>query len=101
MTLGKYQTREEAEKDFKAALPRGVMHQLRQFYYDTAQAVHPGALDALMRFAPVSQVLYGTDYPFSPGADENEGLGGYKFSAQDRAAIERGNALKLLPGVKG
>jgi predicted TIM-barrel fold metal-dependent hydrolase len=100
--LGRFlrQEREMKEKG-RQLMPKGLMYELTKFYYDTAQAVHPGALDALMKFAPASQVLYGTDYPFSPGIDENEGLGAYKFSAQDRAAIERGNALRLLPGVKG
>jgi 6-methylsalicylate decarboxylase len=83
-------------KDAKEKAPNGVMHELRKFYYDTAQGNHPGALAALMKIAPVSQVLYGTDFPFRDGAEENAGLGAH-FSAADLHAINRGNALRLIP----
>ena len=84
----------------QALMPNGVMHELKKFYYDTAQGNHPGALDALMRLAPVSQVLYGTDFPFRDGAEENAALASYSFSAADRMAIERGNAMRLMPQLK-
>lgn len=97
--LSRFQ-REEVEKDRKRVLPNGLMHELRKFYYDTAQGNHPGALAALMELAPVSQVLYGTDYPFRPGAEENAGLAKRGFSAAERRAIDRDNALKLFPRLK-
>ena len=84
-------------KDAKEKAPNGVMHELRKFYYDTAQGNHEGALAALMKLAPVSQVLYGTDFPFRDGAEENAGLGSFGFSAADMRAINRENALRLLP----
>jgi predicted TIM-barrel fold metal-dependent hydrolase len=49
---------------------------------------------------PVAQVLYGTDYPFRDGAEVNQGIADWGFSAADRRAIERDNALKLLPRIK-
>jgi predicted TIM-barrel fold metal-dependent hydrolase len=81
-------------------VPHGLMHELRKFYYDTAQGNHEGALQALMALVPVSQVLYGTDFPFRDGAEENTGLGNYRFSASDRRAIDRENALRLFPRLK-
>jgi predicted TIM-barrel fold metal-dependent hydrolase len=80
--------------------PEGFVHELQRFYYDTAQGNHPGALDALRRVIPVSHIVYGTDFPFRPGSEENEGLGSYGFSSSELAAIERGNALGLLPRLK-
>lgn len=53
-----------------------------------------------MKLVPVSQVLYGTDYPFRDGAEVNAGLGAYGFSAADQRAIDRDNALRLLPRLK-
>ena len=78
-------------------LPNGVEREVRKFYYETAQANHPGALAALLKVAPLSQVLFGTDFPFRPGSEEVDGLAAYGFTASDLAAIERGNALRLLP----
>lgn len=77
-----------------------MTHELRKFYYDTAQGNHPGALAALMKIAPVSQVLYGTDFPFRDGAEVNSGLAAYGFSAAELQAINRDNALRLMPRLK-
>jgi predicted TIM-barrel fold metal-dependent hydrolase len=87
-------------KDAKEKAPNGPLPELRKFYYDTAQGNHPGALAALMKLAPISQILYGTDFPFRDGAEENAGLGSHGFSAADLRAINRENALRLLPGLK-
>jgi hypothetical protein len=43
-------------------VPRGVPFELRQMYYDTAQATNPVAMWALSTVVPVSQIIYGTDY---------------------------------------
>ena len=96
-------TRQEVDMKDKAAkvLPKGVMYELKKLYYDTAQANHPGALAALLKLVPVSQILFGTDYPFRTGAEEADGLAAQHFSAADLKTIERGNALKMLPGLKG
>ena len=87
------------EKDKR--LPKGLMYELTKFYYDTAQANHPGALAALLKLAPVSQILYGTDYPYRSAAEENDGLGAQHFPPKDLLAIERDNALRILPRLKG
>ena len=76
------------------------MYELKKFHYDTAQGNHSGALAALMKIVTPSQVLYGTDFPFRDGAEENGGLSAFRFEAKDLHAIERDNALKLLPTLK-
>jgi len=97
--LSRYQ-REEVEKDRKNVLPNGLMHELRKFYYDTAQGHHEGALKALLAIIPVSQVLYGTDYPFWDGRKVSDDLAKGGLSAADLMAIDRGNALRLFPHLK-
>ncbi|HKA44498.1 MAG TPA: amidohydrolase family protein [Burkholderiales bacterium] len=84
-------------KDIDRKLPNGLMYELQKFYYDTAQGNHAGALAALMKIVPVSQVLYGTDFPFRDGAEVNGGLAAYGFSAAELRAINRDNALRLMP----
>jgi predicted TIM-barrel fold metal-dependent hydrolase len=97
--LSRFQ-REEAEKDRKAVLPNGLMHELRKFYYDTAQGHHEGALKALLAIIPPAQVLYGTDYPFWDGRRVSEGLAKAGFSAAEQMAVDRDNALRLFPRLK-
>jgi predicted TIM-barrel fold metal-dependent hydrolase len=87
-------------KDAKEKMPNGVMHELRKFYYDTAQGNHEGALLALLQIVPPSQVLYGTDFPFRDGAEEIAGLSAFQFQPADLRAIERDNALRLLRTLK-
>ena len=89
--------REEREKDRKAQVPNGVMHELRKFHYDTAQGHHEGALKALLTIIPTSQVLYGTDYPFWDGRRVSADLAKGPFTPADRLAIDRGNAMRLFP----
>lgn len=86
----------EATMKDKSRLPNGVVPELRKFYYDTAQANHAGALAALMKLVPVSQVVLGTDFPFRRAAEEIAGVTNYGFTAADLRAIERDNAQRLL-----
>jgi 6-methylsalicylate decarboxylase len=94
--------RHELDMKDKAAkaMPRGVMFELKKFHYDTAQGNHSGALAALMKIVTPSQVLFGTDFPFRDGAEEIDGLASFKFAPGDLRAIERDNALRLLPTLK-
>ena len=93
-------TRLALRKDLAAKLPKGVMHELKRFFYDTAQAAHPMALNSLRELVAVSQILFGTDYPYRTARDTAKGLSRCGFSARDLQAINRGNALRLFPGFK-
>lgn len=84
-----------------ARVPHGVEHELRRFYYDTAQASHPAALASLLTVAPSSQVLFGSDFPYRTAAEHAEALSGRGFPLADLLAIERDNALRLMPGLLG
>jgi predicted TIM-barrel fold metal-dependent hydrolase len=83
-----------------ARVPRGVLHELQRFYYDTAWSAHPGALASLTKLVSVSQILLGSDYPYRTGADNIKGLRDYGFSDADFQAITRGNAVRLMPQWK-
>jgi predicted TIM-barrel fold metal-dependent hydrolase len=80
-----------------ARVPRGVLFELQRFHYDTAWSAHPGALAALMKLVKVSQVLFGSDYPYRTGEDHVKGLADYGFSPSDLLAIGRDNAVRLMP----
>jgi predicted TIM-barrel fold metal-dependent hydrolase len=78
----------------------GAAPQLKKFYYEIAQANHPGALDALMELVPLSNVLFGTDYPLRPASEAVEGLSEYTFTDAQRRAITRENAERLVPRLR-
>jgi predicted TIM-barrel fold metal-dependent hydrolase len=82
-------------------LEDGAAPLLRKFHYEIAQANHPGALDALLRLAPISNVLFGTDYPLRPASEAVDGVTAYSFTDAQRRAIDRDNAERLVPRLKG
>ena len=56
-------------------------------------------IGALAKLVPISQIVYGTDYPYRTGLDHVKGLAG-NFSGADLMAIDRENALRILPRLK-
>jgi len=85
-------------------LPKGLIYELQKFYYDTAQAFNPYTLPSFKKLVPVSHILFGTDFPLGGGsaAIVAKGLienGG--FTPAELRAIDRDNALALLPRIKG
>lgn len=82
---------------YAARLPNGLMHELSRFYYDTAQASNPSALGCLRSIVPISQIMFGTDYPYRLGIDHVTGIASCGFDAAAVKAIDRDNALQLLP----
>ena len=96
--LGRYERLAAERKD--AWLADGAAPQLKKFYYEIAQANHSGALDALLALVPISNVLFGTDYPLRPASEAVEGLSAYKFTDAQRLAINRANAERLVPRLR-
>ena len=85
--------------ELSAQVPDGVMHELSKIYVDVVGVTTAGAMRAVLDIVPMSHLLFGTDYPFWPPEATIKGLAGLKLSATDLRAIERDNALRLLPGL--
>jgi predicted TIM-barrel fold metal-dependent hydrolase len=81
-----------------------VFEVLARLYYDLALAAHPTTLAGLRALAPLSQMVFGSDWPFTPefGVARNLGLltGNSDWSAEALAAIWRENAERLFPRLK-
>ena len=90
----------ELDKSLQPRVPRGVLFELQRFHYDTAWAAHPMALASLTKLVGPSQIVFGSDYPYRTGEDNVKGLVAYGFPAAELQAIMRGNALRLLPGIR-
>jgi len=93
----------QINKSLAARVPNGVEAELKRFYYDTAQAFNPYTMPSFRKFVPTSQILFGTDFPLGGGsaAIVAKGLkdnGG--FTDAELRAVERDNALRLLPRLK-
>ena len=85
--------------------PKGVLHYIRSFYYDTALSPSPYAMAALLQLVEPDHILFGSDYPFAPAVvtslqtkdiDELE-----LFDDAMRSRVNRENALALFPRLGG
>jgi 6-methylsalicylate decarboxylase len=76
-----------------------VMGELRRFYYDTAQISNAVTIGALAKLVPISQIVFGTDFPYRTTIDHVKGLAA-NFGEVELAAIERENALRIVPRLK-
>jgi predicted TIM-barrel fold metal-dependent hydrolase len=82
----------------KETVPDGTLTELKRFFYDTAQTSNRGSMSALAAIIPPSQIVFGTDFPYRTGIDHVKGLReAGVFTDEQVTAIERGNALKLIP----
>lgn len=81
--------------------PATALAEMRRFYCDTAGAANVHAVPALRQLIPVSQILFGSDYPFTPEAGVERFVAfldsSALFTGEDRIAIARANAEKLFP----
>jgi 6-methylsalicylate decarboxylase len=78
-----------------------AMAVLQRLYYDVTTSTSRPSLSGFRAFAPVSQMLFGTDIPFLNPAQTAPGLDRFGFSAKELAAINRGNAERLFPALRG
>ena len=91
-----------ASRNAADRMPAGFMAEAKKFFYDTAGAANRGAIASLLELVGTSQILFGTDFP--PGGTNvamAKALADLRFfKAADLRAIERDNAVRLLPRLK-
>lgn len=77
--------------------PNSKMYHLRRFYYDTAAAADPLHIGILKLAVPVTQIVFGTDFPWGVPANIVAGLKKAGLSAAELRGIDRENGVKLVP----
>jgi len=87
----------ERHKDIAERVPTGVPAELKKLYYDVANSVNPSSMAALMNLVPMSQLLFGSDFPYVPCTVTANGLDRFGLSASDLSAVNRENAVRLFP----
>ena len=86
---------------FPGRNPQGAMAEIKKLYYDIANATNPSSMAALLNLVPTSQIVFGTDYPYRQVPLTTTGWDKYPASPELRRAIDRGNALRLFPRLRG
>jgi predicted TIM-barrel fold metal-dependent hydrolase len=82
--------------EFEKLVPKGAEYELKKLYYEVSNGSSTTSLAALSALVPLSQIVFGTDYPFVPIEATAGGIEDFWTDAS-RQAVFRGNAAKLFP----
>ncbi len=88
-----------SDKRYASFTSEGVVSELRRFHYDTAIIAHPAPLAALTTLVPISQLVFGSDFPFRAATKSVEGLKMY-FDAARMNIVDNENAFRLMPQLR-
>ena len=84
----------------KDVLPDGIEAELKRMWYDTANAGYASSMAAMLKLAPPSQIVFGTDYPYITTEWNMKALRGAGISDEMIKGIESENAKTLVPRLK-
>ena len=87
-------------KNLAEVAPEGVDAEIRRLHFDIANAAWPDAMAGALKMAPVSQFMFGSDYPYFTAAMTADGLKKLGLGRATLEAIDYGNAERLLPRLK-
>lgn len=94
--LGRLQILGDTHPEF--GMPSSFKQEASKFYYEISSSADAVTMASLRAQVPNSHILLGTDSPFigpmAPNIDQLQKVG---ISRADLSAIERGNALSLMP----
>ena len=86
--------------DLSKIAPDGINAEFKKLYYETANAASPPTMAALLKFAPISQIMFGSDHPYVSDADNMADLRSCGLSQTEMNAILYENAERLIPQLK-
>lgn len=91
----------DEQPELKERAPRAMLDYVRSFYFDTALSPSRYSMKVLQGLVDPSHILFGSDFPFGPApitALQCRTLDTSPiWSEAQQYAINRGNALQLLP----
>ena len=82
------------------ASQQAALDQLKRLHYDITTSTSRPSLSGATSLIPVSQLLFGSDFPYLPPSATALGLEAFGFKPAELAAIDRGNAEKLFPRLR-
>ena len=97
MLAGRIARAARGREEIGRKLPNGVEWELRRLHYEIAGSANRPAMAALTNLVPMSQILFGTDYPYAPVRTTAEGMRDLGMTDDDLKRIGRENALALFP----
>jgi 6-methylsalicylate decarboxylase len=100
LLAGRVKSLTKFQKTGADTLPDGIDFELQRLHYETANSAYAPNMAALLKFVAISQVLFGTDYPYVSVTENVSDLGKVGLPPDDLLAIENGNAMRLIARLK-
>lgn len=97
---GRINDRYPNDQKYRQYAPQGALHELQKFDFEVAHAAFPMPMAALLKFVPITHIMFGTDFPAEPMESTVNRLPNVDLTDEQRYAIDRGNAEKLFPRFK-
>jgi predicted TIM-barrel fold metal-dependent hydrolase len=86
--------------ELNAWLPNGIEHELKKLYFDVVSVTNRPAWAALDALVDDDHLLFGTDIPYMTFETGLKELAEMEPAAAPRRAIERDNAIRIMPSLK-
>jgi 6-methylsalicylate decarboxylase len=87
-------------KEVADHVPNGAIAEIKKLHFDIASQVNSSAMPALLNLVPITQIMFGSDYPYVPIPATAFAFDKYGLPQADMQAINRDNALRLFPRLK-
>ena len=87
-------------KNLNEIAPSGIAAEIARLHFDVANAAWPADMAGALKMAPVSQFMFGSDYPYFTAAMTVDALKKGGFGRPTLEAIDYGNAERLLPRLR-
>jgi predicted TIM-barrel fold metal-dependent hydrolase len=100
MLAGRWISGSKHLKTLAEVAPNGFAYELKRLNYEIANSAYPPTLAALVKFVPMAQILFGTDFPYYGTAENAAGLEAFGLAEADLVSVQRGNAMRLIPRLR-
>ena len=86
--------------DIAQRLPKGLLYEAQKLYYDTASMYGPYPWPTILKLAPVSHILFGTDFPFMSAGAVAKGLSEVGIESERPSRHRTGKSFAIVPAVE-
>ena len=87
----------DREPERAGLAPSGALALLARLWCDTGLSNHRTAVEAAASIVPLSQIVFGTDWPYAALPDTGDPAPELSYLGAERAAVDAGNAGRLVP----
>jgi predicted TIM-barrel fold metal-dependent hydrolase len=90
----------DLNKELAARLPHGSDYELKKLHFDTASVTNAPAIAAILKLIPITQLMFGSDFPWGRARTCLKELRNLGLSEPDLRSIESESAIRVFPRLE-